>query len=82
MSARPLTAAERQRQCKNQQDYRDRRKTGVQSVRTYPPPDLVEDLINAGLLPQREAENKMSIGEAVLETALLWARNRGGKNSC
>ena len=71
MRTRSLTDTElRERQCKNQQDYRDRQKTGVQSVRVYPPPDLVEDLINAGLLPQEEAENKMSIGVAVLEAAL------------
>ncbi len=80
MPTRSLTNAERQREY--QRDYRERLKRGWLCVLGYAPPDLVEDLINAGLLPREDAENKKSLGAAIVKAASLWVRNRGGENGC
>ncbi len=79
-SRSPSPGAIKQREY--QRAYRRRLKRGLMCLLGSASPDLVEDLINAGLLPQEEASNKTSLGAAVVKAASLWVRNRGGKNGC
>ena len=81
MPAAPLSSpAERQREY--QRAYRERLKRGLSCFLGHASPDLVEDLINAGLITQEEASHRKGLGAAVAKAASLWARNRGGENSC
>ena len=76
----PTPGALKQREY--QRAYRERLKHGLLGFSGYAPPALVDDLIDAGLLPEEEVPDKKSLAAAIMEAASLWARNRGGENSC
>ena len=80
MGDRARSAAELQREY--QRAYRERLKRGLLCLFGYAPPDLVDVLIDAGLLTEKEMSNKKNLGAAVVEAASRWARNRSGENSC
>ncbi len=65
--AAPTPAAERQRR------YRDRLRSGQLWASGFVPPDLVEKLIDAGLISEPEASDKRSLSAALVAAARRWS---------
>ncbi len=63
----PTPAAERQRR------YRARLRSGQLWASGFVPPDLVEKLIDAGLISEPEASDKRRLGTALVAAARRWA---------
>ena len=72
-AAAPGPAAERQRRCQRQREYRARDKSGSLWASAFVPRDLTEKLIEGGLLPESESADKKSLGAALVEAARHWS---------
>ncbi len=66
---------ERQRQCQRQREYRKRDRAGEMWASAFVPCDLVEKLIEGGLLPESESADKKSLGAALVEAASHWSKS-------
>ncbi len=69
----PIPAAERQREY--QRAYRDRQQVGQLWASAFVPLHLVERLVEAGLISEREAADKKSLGAALVEVARRWSKS-------
>ena len=63
----------RQRRCQRQREYRARDKTGSRWASAFVPHDLVEKLIDAGLISEPEATDKRNLGAALVAAARRWS---------
>ena len=71
--AAPMPDKERQRRCQWQREYRARDKSGSLWASVFVPPDLVEKLIDAGLISEPEVTDKRSLGAALVAAARRWS---------
>ena len=64
----PTNPAERQRR------YRERLRSGQLRASTFVPLDLVEKLVEAGLLSEPTASDKKSLGAALVAATRRWSK--------
>ena len=68
-----MHATPRQRQY--QRSYRERQQSGQLWASAFVPLDLVERLVEAGLILENDSSDKKSLGAALVEATRRWSKN-------